>query len=126
MIIHRTNVARGRRGLFGLLTLLLGDRRGTRWMGCTPQRPAWDDLRAAYLRARQVQRDAESVASIRHTRSWPNDPRVSWTALHRIRRAIAKATAARAPSPTATAPQGAPIPGAHAVAVFSSRRSRAA
>ena len=42
MIIHRTNVARGHRGLFALLHLLFGDRRATRWLGCTPQRVAWD------------------------------------------------------------------------------------
>ena len=126
MIIHRTNVARGRRGLIALLHLLFGDRRATRWLGCTPQRVAWDDLRPTYQRARAVERDREAHDSIRHTRSWPNDTRIGWAGLHRIRRAIAKATAART-SPPATAAQGAPItPGVRAVAVLSSRTSRAA
>lgn len=125
MIIHRTNVAAGRRGLAALLHLLTADRRATRWQGCTPQRLEWDALRAQFQRARQYADDQAGVASIRHTRSWPNtDPRVAWTALYRIRRAIAKA---RATSPTATAQQPAQrTPRAGAVAAFPSRQTRAA
>lgn len=127
MIIHRTNLSRGRRGLLGFLTSLFGDRVRTRWMGCAPIRATWDDRRADYQRVRALELDQQSNASIRPTRAWPNDPRTGWLALYRIRRAVARATAARREHSTATAHTPAPIsPGRVAVAAFSSRTSRAA